>query len=166
MPIYYGSNRLKNVFVGNNEIGKVYQGSTLIYTSYREVDLGLISIYGTGDYMNNYYCNAHAILIYDSGLQKLKITGFWRMKGDNVASHVTLFPTNINVGAQNYSQTFTIYEFFRVTEPPAPNSGYYRLSEGRVDANGLLNLPLSHENEWHVFNQYDYAYQIITLSPA
>ena len=163
MPIYQGSNKLTKITYGNNTIGKVYYGNNLVYSSYREVDLGLISIYGSGDYMNNYYCNAHAYLIYDQGQQKLKITGYWRSKGDNTSGNETQFSTNINVGAQSSQVNFECNCFYRRDTPTTTRSW---ASSAHVATDGVLYLPLGHENEWRTFNQYDYNEAVITLNPA
>lgn len=163
MPIYNGTNKLKDIYYGNNKIGSVYYGNNLVYTSYREVDLGLVDINATGSYKWNYYCDAHAILIYDHGTQKLKITGKWYSKGDAVSGNVTAFSTNINVGEQKQQITIVCNCWYNTT---STSGSRYATYNGKITTDGTVYLTLGHESVYRTFNQYDYDQTLIELDPV
>ena len=166
MPVYQGSNEITNIYLGNTEINEVYNGSTLVYSGYKEIDLGLITVYGTGDYANNFYSTAHAIKIRDRGKWYLKITGYWHSKGNDKGMNEQHFPTNINVGAQKTQRNFYIYHWNNRATPGTPGGGYYARFTAYITTSGLLYLMLCHENVYNVFDQYDYAHELITLDPV
>ena len=163
MPIYQGSNKLTKITLGNTAIGQIYYGNNLVYSSYREVDLGQITIYGSGDYDKSYYCTAHSIMVYDRGVQKLKITGYWGNTGDNVSGGITNFSTNINVGAQKSTINFNVYQHMGQT---VPNTSTADPKGAYIASNGTLYLPLAHENVVRSYNKYDADSTLITLDPA
>lgn len=163
MPVYNGSNEIDDVKLGTTQIEQIYLGTQEIWSNYKEIDLGTITLYPTGDYANNYYSNAHAILIRDKNKWKLKITGYWRSKGNNVDGNVKNFSTNINIGQQKSQITVPCNCFWRESVPVGQR---YNVYNGYVSTDGNLYLPLGHENEWRSFNQYDYDHTIIDIDPA
>ena len=163
MPIFKDSNRLNGIYLGDKTIGEIYLGDKLVYQSYKETDLGLITIYGSGDYVKSYYCTAHAILVRDKGVMKLKITGYWGNTGDNVSGGITNFSTNINVGAQKNQINFNVYQHLGQT---IPNTSTADPKSAYINTSGVLYLPLAHENVVRSFNKYDADQQLIVLNPA
>jgi len=163
MPIYYGTNKIGKIYNGPNVVTEGYYGSNRVFAADKTIDLGSVSIYGSGDYMNNYYSNAHAYKLRINGTWYLKITGKWYSKGTHVSGDVTNFSTNINVGSQRSQRNFNVYEWNNTT---TPSGSPYSTRSSYVTTGGTVYLPLGHENVYRVFNQFDYNSTLIQLDPA
>lgn len=162
--IYNANNKLGGIFYGGNEIGKVYYGNDLVYSSYKEIDLGPVTINATGDYAWNLWTNARAYKIRMNGRWYLKITGRWYSKGDNVSGNVKAFSTNINVGAQPSEVSFECNCFYNTTNDNTGGASRYNVYSGKVATDGTVWLTLGHENCYRTFNQYDYDHYLIPIS--
>lgn len=176
MPIYYGSNEITKIFDGSTEIGEVYYGGNLVFSSYQETFLGNVNINPTGDYALNYYCNAKAYKIRDHGRYYLKITGYWTSNGGHTSAHTINFKTNINVGAQNISAEtdvsncgttnrqipITCQCYYNRSTPD--HSYVYNTYTGFVQKDGSVYLPLAEEGAYRTFDQYDYRSVLIPLT--
>ena len=164
MPIYYGSNKIGKIFYGTNQVYDAYNGTNRVFAGDKTIDLGSVTINATGDYANNYYCNAHAYKVRQNGTWYLKVTGKWYSKGNNASGNVTPFATNINVGSQKAQVTVTCQCFYNTTSDNP--SSFYTTYDGYVTTGGVLYLPLGHENVYRTFNQYDYQNVMVQLNPS
>ena len=174
MPIYYGPNEITSIFDGSTEIGEVYYGGNLVFSSYKETNLGKIVFYASGDpeygdeYQNNYYCTAYAYKIRDHGRYYLKIagygnqTGYWGAKGDHSDDHTKLFPTNINLGTQTSQVNFQVQCYYNTYTPD--HSYVYKQEDAYVARNGTLYLPLGIENVYRSYDQWDNHQVLIPLT--
>ena len=158
MPVYNGTNKINKIYYGANRIGKVFYGTNQVWSDVQ--DLGKVTISATGDYGNNYYSTARAYLLEG---KYLKITGYWRSKGNSASSDVMAFKTNINVGTQKAKVSFKTYNWNN-TETPSEYTPWTN-NDAYVATNGDVYLPLSHESVYNVFNQFDYKSELITLNP-